>query len=59
MNNNLTVAAHLFSANNTNTNVMPILNSSSLSTYSMPNQQRKQLEKSPKLEKIMLTSKCN
>lgn len=47
MNNNLTVAAHLFSANNTNTNVMPILNSSSLSTYSMPNQQRKQLEKSP------------
>ena len=44
-NTGLTVAAHLLS--NTNTNKMPVLNSSSLSTYSMPNQQRKQLEKSP------------
>ena len=45
-NANLTVAAHLLSVNN-NTNKMPVLNNSSLSTYTMPNQQRKQLEKSP------------
>lgn len=44
--NNLTVAAHLQSVNS-NTNKMPVLNNSTLSTYSMPNQQRKQLEKSP------------
>lgn len=37
---------NLLSVNN-NTNKMPVLNNSSLSTYTMPNQQRKQLEKSP------------